>query len=284
MNSNVAAVRQNLALIVDRGRPVPRLTGNVSGAWGSAKNQFQYTWRSGLGIDSSGNLVYVAGDKLTLTGLAQAMAEARVQRGMELDIHPAMVTFNLFHPSAGAPYGVAAAKLPRDMTRPADRHLAPDQRHRAQMAEPANPSAVDSIEGDPTADAQHSLTLRAEFCVMSDEQPAPDIAATATAAGLQTPMDPAFSVPDVSVETTRDVGSPVRPGQDTCLAYPAFQFGDFRRAARGQDRVARLVDLQCQIIDVDSANAASGGQPRAGDSIEQRERRHQWRRARARFR
>ncbi len=128
MSPRVAAVRQNLALVVDGGRPVAGLADNASGAWGSSKNQFQYTWRSGLGVDGSGNLLYVAGDRLTLAGLAQAMVEAGVQRGMELDIHPAMVTFNLFHPAAGAPYGLAAAKLLPDMTKSADRYLAPDQR------------------------------------------------------------------------------------------------------------------------------------------------------------
>jgi hypothetical protein len=127
MNPQVTAVRQNLALVIDGGRPVAGLADNATGAWGSAKNQFQFTWRSGIGTDIAGNLVYVAGDKLTLDGLARAMVEAGVQRGMELDIHPDMVTFNLFHPATGSP-GLAAAKLLPDMTQPATRYLAPDQR------------------------------------------------------------------------------------------------------------------------------------------------------------
>lgn len=128
MSPQVSAVRQNLSLVVDQGRPVPGLTDNSSGAWGSAKNQFQYTWRSGVGTDRSGNLVYVGGDKLTLAGLAHAMTAAGVQRGMELDIHPGMVTFTTFHPAAGAPFGLAAAKLLPDMSQPATRYLNPDQR------------------------------------------------------------------------------------------------------------------------------------------------------------
>jgi len=128
MSPQVAAVRQNLALVVDRGRPVPGLADNSSGAWGSARNQFQYTWRSGVGTDRSGNLVYVAGDKLTLAGLARAMVGAGVQRGMELDIHPGMVTFTTFHPVAGAPFGLAGTKLLPDMSQPAIRYLQPDQR------------------------------------------------------------------------------------------------------------------------------------------------------------
>ncbi|MDN5917954.1 MAG: phosphodiester glycosidase family protein, partial [Pseudonocardia sp.] len=128
MGPQVAAVRQNLDLVVDHARPVSGLSDNSGGAWGSAKNQFQYTWRSGVGTDRAGNLIYVAGDKLTLSGLAQAMVAAGIQRGMELDIHSAMVTFNTYHPAAAAPSGLAAAKLLPGMTQPATRYLAPDQR------------------------------------------------------------------------------------------------------------------------------------------------------------
>lgn len=128
MSPQVAAVRQNLALIIDGGAPAAGLTDNSGGAWGSTKNQFQYTWRSGIGTDHAGNLIYVGGDKLTLAGLARAMVEAGVQRGMELDIHPGMVTFNTFHPAHGGPFGLAAAKLLPDMPQPATRYLNPDQR------------------------------------------------------------------------------------------------------------------------------------------------------------
>jgi hypothetical protein len=128
MTPQVEAVRQNLALIIDQGRPVPGLTDNSSGAWGSAKNQFQYTWRSGIGTDRAGNLIYVGGDKLTLSGLAHAMVAAGVQRGMELDIHPGMVTFTSFRSAPAAPFGVVGTKLLPDMPGPVSRYLNPDQR------------------------------------------------------------------------------------------------------------------------------------------------------------
>jgi hypothetical protein len=125
MGPNVAAVRQNLQLVVDGGRPVDGLADNATGAWGSPRNQFQFTWRSGLGTDRSGNLVYVAGDQLTLAGLADAMTAAGVQRGMELDIHPKTVTFNIIRPSRT---GLDATKLLPAMVKPADRYLVPDHR------------------------------------------------------------------------------------------------------------------------------------------------------------
>ena len=125
LGPDVAAVRQNLQLIVDNGRPLDGLADNATGAWGSPRNQFQFTWRSGLGTDRSGNLIYVAGDQLTLAGLADAMTAAGVQRGMELDIHPKTVTFTVIRPSHT---GLDATKLLPAMVKPANRYLTPDHR------------------------------------------------------------------------------------------------------------------------------------------------------------
>ncbi len=128
MSPQVAAVRQNLDLIVDHARPVTGLADNTSGAWGSPHNQAQYTWRSGVGTDRTGDLVYVAGNKLTLVELARAMTEAGIVTGMQLDIHPQMVTFNTCHPAPAHTSGLVCTKLLPDMTGPATRYLTPDQR------------------------------------------------------------------------------------------------------------------------------------------------------------
>jgi hypothetical protein len=125
MSPDIQAVRQNLDLVVDGGQPVAGLSQNSSGQWGSARNQFQFTWRSGLGVDQAGNLVYVAGNQLTLVTLADAMVQAGVVRGMELDIHSDMVTFNTYRPDQP---GVAPSKLLPTMTSAADRYLRADQR------------------------------------------------------------------------------------------------------------------------------------------------------------
>ncbi|NMO53728.1 hypothetical protein HH310_21395 [Actinoplanes sp. TBRC 11911] len=126
MNGNVVAVRQSLDMIVESGRPVAGLATNPSGRWGSAHNQLQYTWRSGLGVDVHGNLIYVAGDHMNLAMLATAMADAGVRRGMQLDIHSGMASFASWRPdTAGAP---APTKLLPAMPRSAHRYLVPDQR------------------------------------------------------------------------------------------------------------------------------------------------------------
>jgi hypothetical protein len=123
---DVAAVRQNLNLIVDHGVPVPGLEVNRDNRWGSAKNQLQYTWRSALGVDAAGNFYYVAGDKLTLATLARALLDTGAVRGMELDIHPAEVhLFAYRHLSDGTP---KPRKLLGTMRGPRDRYLQPDQR------------------------------------------------------------------------------------------------------------------------------------------------------------
>ncbi|WP_051809333.1 phosphodiester glycosidase family protein [Actinoplanes subtropicus] len=126
MTAGVVAVRQNLALVVDRGRPVAGLSTNADGRWGSAHNQYQYTWRSGAGIDAHGNLIYVAGDKMNLATLAAAMADAGVVRGMQLDIHSGMASFASWQPLPGN--AAAPTKLLPRMPRSAYRYLNPDQR------------------------------------------------------------------------------------------------------------------------------------------------------------
>jgi hypothetical protein len=123
---DVAAVRQNLTLIVDHRAVVAGLEVNHDDRWGSAKNQFQYTWRSALGVDAAGNLYYVAGDKLTLATLARALAATGADRGMELDIHPAEVHLFAYQHPVGAP--LSPTKLLGTMCGPADRYLQPDQR------------------------------------------------------------------------------------------------------------------------------------------------------------
>ena len=127
MNPDIVAVRQNLALVVDGGKPVDGLAGNAGGRWGTAKNQFQYTWRSGVGLDAQGNLVYVAGNSMNLTTVARAMADAGIVRGMQLDIHSGMASFSSWQPGTGGGQSVPRKLLP-GMSRSAYRYLVADQR------------------------------------------------------------------------------------------------------------------------------------------------------------
>jgi hypothetical protein len=125
MGPDVVAVRQNLDPVIVGGRIVDGLTGNANGRWGTVRSQFQFTWRSGLGTDALGNLIYVAGNGLTLATLAAAMRQAGIQEGMELDIHAAMVSFDIETPRGGS---VANKRLIESMNSPANRYLIDDQR------------------------------------------------------------------------------------------------------------------------------------------------------------
>ena len=126
LSPDVVAVRQNLDLIVDKGRAVDALADNSGNRWGTTKNQVQYTWRSGLGVDAVGNLIYVGGSGLNLATLADALVQAGAVRGMQLDIHNEMVAF-LSYPS-GAEHVAGGVKLLPGMPGSPDRYLVPDQR------------------------------------------------------------------------------------------------------------------------------------------------------------
>lgn len=107
MSPGVAAVRQNLTLLVNGGAPLGNLDANVQGAWGATLGNLVYTWRSGLGIDAQGNLIYVGGPSLDPTLLAEVLARAGAVRAMELDINPEWVSFTTFTdpPGTSVPQG-----------------------------------------------------------------------------------------------------------------------------------------------------------------------------------
>lgn len=125
MSPSVVAVRQNLHLIVVDGAAAPGIS-DASGPWGVAANQRQFTWRSGLGVDASGNLIYVGGDHMTLQVLTNALVAAHAVRAVELDMHSPMVFFARWMP--GSARTVVPQKLMPTMASPADRFLRPDQR------------------------------------------------------------------------------------------------------------------------------------------------------------
>lgn len=128
MNPGVVTVRQNLHLIVDKGQIVPDLKSDRTGKYGKPRHQLQFTWRSGIGVTANGNLVYVAGDKMTMSALANALQQAGVVRGMQLDIHTKQVTALLFAPVDGTSTGVHATKLLPKIPNPDSRFLKTDQR------------------------------------------------------------------------------------------------------------------------------------------------------------
>lgn len=119
---NIEFARQNLPLIVDGGQLNPGLANDS--LWGATLGNAVRVWRSGVGIDAHGNLLYAAADGQTAQSLAQILQRAGAVRAMELDINYEWVTLN-FYESWGA---ASPQKLLPGMTRDPTRYLVPDDR------------------------------------------------------------------------------------------------------------------------------------------------------------
>lgn len=118
----VTFARQNLPLIVEAGRPSPNI-GNTA-EWGATVGNAVLVWRSGIGVDRHGNLIYAAGENQTVASLARALIRAGAIRAMELDINSYWISFNTY----GAPGAEDPNKLLQGIERTATRYLEPDDR------------------------------------------------------------------------------------------------------------------------------------------------------------
>ena len=119
---DVVFARQDLPLIVNHGRINPNLSDGPE--WGATLGNKVFVWRSAVGIDRRGNLIYAAAPDQTVGSLAQIMVHAGAVRAMELDINaywPSFITYRFA--GAGDP-----ANLLAGMIRSPFRYLTPDDR------------------------------------------------------------------------------------------------------------------------------------------------------------
>jgi hypothetical protein len=122
VGADVMYARQNLPLMIDHGRPSPNLARGPE--WGATLGNAVYVWRSAVGIDRHGNLLYAAAPDQTVSSLAKILLHAGAVRAMELDINsywPSFITYRF--PGAGHP-----ANLMADMVRSPLRYLTQDDR------------------------------------------------------------------------------------------------------------------------------------------------------------
>ncbi|HEV3449843.1 MAG TPA: phosphodiester glycosidase family protein [Acidimicrobiia bacterium] len=128
LTPSVATVRQNLSLLVDNGQLVPGLASDSNTKWGATLGNNLYVWRSGVGTDASGALVYVGGPGLSVQSLAILLQRAGAVRAMELDINTTWVTADTFQQNGLNPADVHGVKLLPNMVRPEDHFLVPGER------------------------------------------------------------------------------------------------------------------------------------------------------------
>jgi hypothetical protein len=129
MGPDVKTVRQNLDLMVDGGQPVPGLNSDSNDKWGATLGNKVYVWRSAVGVDANGGLIYVGGGGLNAKTLGDVLVHAGAVRAMELDINSQWVTYYLYDQVFPTnPNGVKGRKLLPDMQRGEDRYLQPSER------------------------------------------------------------------------------------------------------------------------------------------------------------
>jgi hypothetical protein len=120
--ANVIYARQNLPLIVAGGHLNPNLSDGPQ--WGATLGNAVRVWRSGLGIDRLGNLIYAAANDMTVGSLAEVLRRAGAVRAMELDINTYWTSFITYrHPGANG-----AANLLASMDRSDQRYLTIEDR------------------------------------------------------------------------------------------------------------------------------------------------------------
>ncbi len=126
MDSTVASARQNLSLLIDNGVVTPNLDQSVLKNWGTTVKNKYFVWRSGVGVDKVGNVIYVAGNSLSVQSLANLLKNAGAVRAMELDINQDWISY-MWYPRTKTGIMEYPKKLV-EFTRPARRYFSASSR------------------------------------------------------------------------------------------------------------------------------------------------------------
>jgi hypothetical protein len=122
---DVAWARQSLAPIVWNGKLNPQLNENPnSPQWGYTLGGVTRVWRTGVGIDSRGNLIVVVANDQTVITLAKILQHVGAVRAMEFDINSDWHTLITYTHDPGL---VSRLVEPQPNQSP-DRYLVPDDR------------------------------------------------------------------------------------------------------------------------------------------------------------
>jgi phosphodiester glycosidase len=119
---NIAFARQSLPPIIVNGKLNPAL--NDSSQWGATLGNAVRVWRTGVGVDRRGNLIYAAANDQTVITLARILQRAGAVQAMQFDINPewpSLITYTHDH-------GLVPTKIVPNVMQPATRYLVPDDR------------------------------------------------------------------------------------------------------------------------------------------------------------
>ncbi len=121
----VAWARQSLAPIVWNGRLNPALNEEPnSPEWGYTLGGVTRVWRTGVGIDRRGNLMFVAAEGQTVITIAKILQHIGAVRAMEFDINPdwhTLITYTHHN-------GLTPRMVEPQPNQSSDRYLVPDDR------------------------------------------------------------------------------------------------------------------------------------------------------------
>ena len=118
----IAFARQSLPLIIRNGRLSPAL--NDSSQWGATLGNAVRVWRTGVGVDRRGNVIYAAANDQTVITLARILQRAGAVRAMQFDINPEWPSLITYHHGAG----LDPTKIVPNVMQPSTRYLVPDDR------------------------------------------------------------------------------------------------------------------------------------------------------------
>jgi hypothetical protein len=122
VGADIAFARQSLPPIIVNGKLNPAL--NDSSQWGATLGNAVRVWRTGVGIDRRGNLIFAAANDQTVVTLAQILQRAGAVQAMQFDINPewpSLITYVHSH-------GLVPTKVVPNVMQPATRYLVPDDR------------------------------------------------------------------------------------------------------------------------------------------------------------
>ncbi len=132
---NVAWARQSLAPIVWNGQLNPALNTNPnSPQWGYTLGGVTRVWRTGVGIDRRGNLIYVVANDQTVITLAKILQHAGAVRGDGVRHQPRVAHPDHLHPRTTVSSRRWSSPNPMQ---PPTRYLVPDDRDFFAVYRPA---------------------------------------------------------------------------------------------------------------------------------------------------